>query len=319
MSTTYTCSSIQKEVGIFNFSINFEVSSTDFIHVITSIDKRDISKNTLDSMEAIYDDFGGSYIPPTTVSNFEAVVEAVTDVFETIKTNIKNVVNPIQEKAAEFNTVVNNAINDVNTIVQTAETLKDTFSSVYTSVLNIVDIPNKLESYWNSLLGYKSILGIPLSTSLKRNTSRRIEKADNISLIQEQVRLIALSSMYEVMAYKDMKTTDEINESKQFLNEQYDINLNDNIDEFEEDVILIVNNLDTRNKFGTLKDNTIEVLNIKLVNSWKVSNIDPGLSSFSLLSYKYYNNIDNINTLINLNEDLNSSGFRHSVDIIISE
>ena len=125
--------------------------------------------------------------------------------------------------------------------------------------------------------------------------------------------------MYEVMAYKDMKTTDEINESKQYLNEQYDININDNIDKFEEDTLLIVNNLDTRNKFATLKDNTIEVLNVKLVNTWKVSNIDPGLNSFSLLSYKYYNNIDNINTLINLNEDLNSSGFRHSVDILISE
>lgn len=316
MATTYTVNSTQKEVGVFNFSINFEVSSTDFVHVITTIDEQTVSKNAVDVREEIYDDFSGSYEVPETVSGFDAVVESVTEAFDTIKSNIKDIINPIQEKAAEFNSVVNDAISNVNTIVQNAETLKNTFSSVYTSVLNIVDIPNKLENYWNSLLSYKSVLGIPLSNALKRDTSRRIEISNNVSLIEEQVRLVALISTYEVIAYKELKTSNEINESKEFLNEQYEINLNDNIDN---DGLLLIDNLDTRNAFATLKNNTTEILNDKLVNSWKISTLNSNLSSFSILSYKYYNSIDNIDTIINMNENLNSSGFRRDVDILISE
>jgi len=320
MSTTYTISSSQKEVGVFNFNINFEVSSTDFIHVVETINEQSISENSSDVCDEIYDDFSGSYVEPETVSGFQAAVESVTNTLEAIQTNIKNVINPIQEAAAEFNKIVNNVIGEVNDIIQSGKALKDTFSSVYISILNIVDLPNKLERFWNDLLSYGKVLDIPLSTSItassKRNTVARIEIANNVSIIQEQVRLVALASIFESVAFKDMKTADEIIEAKEFLDIQYNTIINNSIDDSEEGSILLINNTILRNKFATLRNNTIEVLNDKLVNAWKIENINPGLNSFSLLSYKYYNNIDNVDTLINLNEDLNSSGFRHSVDIL---
>lgn len=315
MATTFTSSTSQTEVGVFNFDINFEVISTDFIYVIETVDEFAVTNAADAAKEAVADDFAEKYVPPTK-SGFRAAVDAVTGTIEAIQDGLKRIVNPIREAAANVNKVINEVTGEINDIVQTGEQLKNAFSSIYTGVLNIVEIPYKLESFWDSLIDYKSVLGIPLSTALDRSTSGRVEVANNTALVEEQARLTALASEYESIAYKDMKTSDEINDAKEYLNANYEINLNDNVDNYPEDALLIVDNLEVRNAFATLKNNAIEVLNQKLVNSWKVNTINSHLTSFSLLSYRYYRNIDNVNTLINLNEDLNSSGFRHNVDIL---
>ena len=90
----------------------------------------------------------------------------------------------------------------------------------------------------------------------------------------------------------------------------------DFIDEFDDNPELISKEIEIRNNFNTLKNNTNKVLNEKLANAWNVVSVTEPITSMTLLSYRYYGNIDNIDTIINLNKNLNTSGFKHPADIL---
>ena len=122
--------------------------------------------------------------------------------------------------------------------------------------------------------------------------------------------------MYESISYKDIDTTDDINNYKNKLNEDYKSNMIDFIDEFDDNPELISKEIEIRNNFNTLKNNTNKVLNEKLANAWNVVSVTEPITSMTLLSYRYYGNIDNIDTIINLNKNLNTSGFKHPADIL---
>lgn len=325
--TNYTTGFNLKEVGIFRFTIDFKITNP--LPIAPNVKKKDvnlISSGAIDSRESLFDNLKDKYIPPGSIDAYTAVKDQVVGVVNTVKDSITKITTPINDAVAEFNKVSNYILSNVDAIIQTGEGLKNTFLSLYSSVLNIVDIPSKLESYWDSLVNFgkeynssTSSYDEPSSANLKSDTQKRDEIKINATIIDESVRLNAVISLNEAIAYKDDNTVREINDNKEYLNYIYNENINEIFDYFEDDEdqdILLVNDPTLRSIITTLRNNTSIILNEKIVNAWRIVNVRTNPISFSLISYKYYESLDNIDTLITVNKNLNVSGFKENVNIL---
>jgi hypothetical protein len=128
-------------------------------------------------------------------------------------------------------------------------------------------------------------------------------------------------SLPESIVAKNQLTTEEIIVDRNYINREFDENVNNIFDYyyndiFYNDLLFIVNDQQTRDQLILLKNYTNIVMNDKIQNSWKIRVVNTNLTSFSLLSYRYYGNIDYLDDIMNLNKDKNSSAFRNDVNIL---
>ena len=67
---------------------------------------------------------------------------------------------------------------------------------------------------------------------------------------------------------------------------------------------------------NTLRNNAREVLKEKSQNLYRITNIFVHNTSVTLLSFSYYNNLDNVDTIQSLNDDLSPTYYSGDVKII---
>ena len=321
VATTYGVSSDLSRVGEFRYNVTFEVTSTLTQPSQERIGKIAVYDAAQSSRDNIQDTLGKLYKPPISIKEFTDVRKSTLDIFTTLRNNTNKIINPIQESAAEFNAIVDKSIRYVNNIIQSAESLKQTFGSIYSSILNIVNTPDQLESYWKSLVNYGKALTIPRTSTLDSNTTYRKQAKNNLSLLDQVVVMNSVVSLPESIVSKNQLTTEEIIVDRNYINREFDENVNNIFDYyyndiFYNDLLFIVNDQQTRDQLILLKNYINIVMNDKIQNSWKIRVVNTNLTSFSLLSYRYYGNIDYLDDIINLNKDKNSSAFRNDVNIL---
>jgi len=74
--------------------------------------------------------------------------------------------------------------------------------------------------------------------------------------------------------------------------------------------------MDVRDEMMKLKIQSRNLINLKLQNVWKVVEKKSNLTSLSLQTYNYYESLDNIDDIVGINNDLNSSNFKGNLKII---
>ena len=312
-STTFIVSSNQREIGRFNFTINFE-SSEENITVQPDISTNSaVSSAAEDARTSLFNAIEEDYLEPEIPDTVDDSGNKLTEILEDVNEEISSTVNAVQDNVSEFTQIINETLTDVFTIVQQGVKLKSALESVYGSALKVVNTPQSLYEAWLNItnFGFADIRG-------KVNTTYRVNKENNSSVMNEHTRVNALINLYEATVYRDFETDQDLQNAQDTLDELFTRLMRD----FDEDIDTTLNVLakdsDVRQKMSDLRTITRQVLEQKEKNVWKVVTINPGLSSMALTSYRYYESLDNLNLIKTLNPNINWSNANQEIQAVSS-
>ena len=250
---------------------------------------------------------------PSLVSKFYNQFVSITD---KMNTSLNKVRNPIQDNLGTWKTNLNKATSNLYSIMQFPEDIKTTFNSLLSDYANITSLPQEMEDAWLDLIDLGNDNGYPdIIDNYNFKVNDRIQEAQNDYSLNEIFRLSALSNLYEAAAYKDQYTDVDLLQTKDYLEDKFQYQVN-NIYEYIDQLGIESAIDDSRNDLYTLRNTTIQVLNEKLVNAWKIKTTNSGLTSLFLESYKEYENIDNLDILKYLNSDISWSNTKQDIKIV---
>ena len=304
----FTVSSNQREVGKFVFNAIFYSSTAVSPKALPPTKSKitqlaDLSRNAFDNaLEINYTDpLDGTELTDDSFS-MDAALDGIQDA-------VDSVVGPIESFAATANSKIANFKNKIFRIMQTAKGLKDTLKDTYNSVLQLTLLPDQLKSAWNDLLNFGNAETGPT------NTVKRSRTSNNAAIIQEHTRLTGLAGAYESAAYTDFQTVGELEDTIGALDDSYTDFFEDK-DNTHPNMILLADDISVKEAMTNLKVATRISLDSQLTNIWRVVETISIKSSMSLTSYRYYETLDNLDIITELNPGVNSSNFNEKISVV---
>lgn len=342
----------QTKIGQFRFTAEFtptwvEVEQPEETTSTSAKVSDDFNKVQDDLLTAT----GDKLILPETAKTKIGLGDKITGMIDSMNDTISNITNPIASNLGEYINTANNIKNSIYTTMNTTEQIKGVLSDVTNTFINIASIPGDMKNAWDDLVNHSTTvvgqldwehlsdyinLGVtsPQSVinpdliestdgtiigSMDYNGNGRLANesladtsayedyvvSNNNQVIDEYVRMLSLAALYEVAAYEDYGTEDDIDATKSNLESQFKFNL---------DPVVEVGSIapDMRDSLMTIRKDTLEVLNEKPANRWRVDTDNVKLSSVLLQTYLNYGDIDELDTMVNLNKDINCMNFRNS-------
>jgi len=296
VATDYQSSSSDTKIGEFVFNISFS-ESVDNISLTPSVSSVQLISSLIESAKSSLDSQFVSLFSNTT---FPDTISKTSDQL----TGILSEVGSFTSGVSDLNTVASNALslnvsktlNSVATIARQGGTIASQLRSNYELAENISD---DIPSFFNSWLG---LTGFGLSRKKKPLiTQKRIVEENNLGLVEEHTQINALLGIYESAAYKQYETDIELSITRNELEDQY----NSIIDNAQEGGIAFSSEF--RELISNIRVRVREVLEEKEQNVWRVVDIDAGQSSMAITAYRYYNSLENLETIIDLNKNVNVS------------
>lgn len=309
VATSFSVSSDQTEIGQFLFDITFAKSRENITPSPSSPTAASVSKLRKDTLEKLDARLGQIYNAPTKISAFDSAINTINGAFGEVKSQIQKVTDLSTKGAANFDRVYRSITRNISSIVSSAQTIRDNVTLFYTAALDAPVLIEQLAAAWENLIKYP--LTIPLS---RPSTRDKQESEQNRIAIIEHLKLTALAASFEAEVYRNFVTDDELAETRAGLNDSYDDQLKRN-NEYISDIglISIANDPDIRSSFATLRINSRKVFDEKRKAVFRVTNINPGMSSMALTTFRYYGGIDLIDEMIELNESVNACNFNEQI------
>lgn len=303
-SLDFSVSSSQTEVGQFVFNMKFAQSRENITPSpstptnATISGQADLSRENLDNrLEALY-------TPPKTSETFNRVVATLQDTFDTVRDEIQKVVGLSTTGAARFSRVYRTVTNNITAIVSDAETLKNNITLFYTAALDAPVFVEQLGNAWDRLLQEPLTISSPPTTE-----QQSIRQQDNYAIV-EHMRLTALASSYEAKVYTEYSTDVDLANARAFLNENYKNQLKRKNEEIQETGLAsVADGADVRSSFADLRSLARKVFDEREKAVFRITTINPRLTSMSLAAYRYYGNHDLLAQLLTLNPDINHAQF----------
>ena len=308
----FTVESSQSRSGEFIFTTIFYSSDTVVTPKALRSNAQTASNRAEEVSQAIADTLEEKYAEPTDSNFLDDMVGAMDDALNAIQKAINDVVGPIQSAIATVNSTINNFRNKLRRIMQTGTGLKNALLNLENNIKQLSDDPATLSAAWDNLFEYdKNIDTGEVNAPGPTNTVRRSQIESNKAVLSESMRLIGLSGSYESSAYTEFANLDVLNETNKKLNDAFNefFELNVEFDNIES----LANDPDLRAKMQQLRVDANIAINNQLVNVWKVVEVEPGLTSMSLMSYRFYRDIENVQTITDLNPDINQANFNIKV------
>jgi prophage DNA circulation protein len=306
----YTISSNQTRIGEFVFNVKFYASkvvvpSPAFVPTIRSFVVLANASNS-DALDEINEE-------PKDGAQLDSDEGSFSDTLDSFADAAKDIVQAIEAGAAEMNSVITTARNNVYNVLQTAQGLKDTFTNLTNTFKQLTLDPSSLKSAWTNL----STTGTGDDGEVESNpttTDSRRRNEQNRSSMAEYSRITGLIGLFESISDTDFNTADELTLSMNEADELYSKLFESEI--VNSDITQLSENQDLRDAIAALRIATKAITQNKLNTTWKIDSIDSGLTSMSLLSYKFYKNIDNIDIISGLNRSISVSNFDGNINII---
>ena len=264
-----------------------------------------------------------------------AFADKISSIFNKLNESRSKIVNPIQDKVAEFGSIINSSIANIYSIMSTKEQIKTMLTSVFRAYGNITNLPSEMKAGYKDLISFGSVnaagLGGPApSSSTSYNyrpaisfyETRTVEKkniAQNDLALDEVTRLSSISFLYEAEIYSDGQTEDEILSARTDLEAYFQYMVNESITFLPDGIVSAMEDRTTRDLFYELRIQSISMFDKKVANSWKVKSIDAGETSIFLSCYDQYESIDNIELLRQLNYSINNINTKENVKIIVEQ
>lgn len=296
VATEFTSRGTDSEVGKFVFDITFKDSAENITLNATATSTQLVSSIADSARVALdlsfierYSNITTPYILQQSAAQFEGVIAQIGTLGGLLP-------NPSSINLSDLNSVLSTAENLANTVVRNGGNFIGQVRGIYNSYESV---SGAIANYYN---GYIGLISFGSNRShIPPTTAKRITEENNLSVYEDQTRVNALISAYEAAAYVEYETDVQLNQNKAELEESYDFIISTSADDglvFDPVVNEAINDLRVA---------TRQVLETKQQNAWRVVDIDPGETSLTLTSYRYYGDIDNIDALANLNPSANYS------------
>lgn len=300
----FTVTSNQRKVGEFIFTMKFYVSEDISPNPLPAT-KQTVDYaaglafgSMLDAVEALYED-------PSDSNSLLGAVDTVLGALDAVNDAIDSVVDPIEAAFAATNTAIAQFRNGVYNIMQTGAGLKNSLLNVYNNFVQLSLDAATLTAAWDNLINFDQP-ETPAPTTVQRTN-----RANNQNVAGSQANIGGLIGGLQAAANTDFNTTDDLQERSAFLDDTFN-----SLFEQESDSPLVTDpNL--RASMANLRVVAKESLDNQKSKIWKQIEINPGKTSMSLTSYRYYGNLDQIANLIELNPDKSASNFNEVITAVV--
>jgi prophage DNA circulation protein len=308
----FTIISTQREIGKFIFNVPFYTSEVSIEPTPLPSTKETVTNFANNCRSSLGNALEATYEAPENGFDLDNSVNAIDGALDAIEDGINSVVGPIESALATARATVNNFRNKVTRIMQTATSFKNSITDVYNDILQLTQDPSSLAAAWLNLIDFNLGTSGTSSDIGPVDTVIRLRNVTNASVSDEQTRLNGLVGYYESLAYTTFNTDDDLNNALLIADNAFSryIEQNDQgITSLSKDPIF-------RSNILQLRIVARESLNSQLSNIWRVEDITPGRTSMALTSFRYYGNLDNLGNIINLNPEVNVSGFDETIKTI---
>jgi len=304
----YNAKSDQTKIGVFEYSIKFAISEATITPTPAEVTSSNVKNDAELAREAIFGSLVDKYIPPEMSDSIVGVADNVTGIYDTVEDNINNVTGTIISQMATFTRFITQGRDSVYQVIQTGQNVKDSLVDVYNSALAAVSDPSTLTAAWEELLSFN--LDGSTTDFGPITTVTRTATGTSQNITDEHTRLMALINYTEALSFTEFSTMSSLEEARTKMVEHYDLFFRDG-DKVTGDYGLdsMLNDPIVRGALNTLKITAIADFETKEQNAWRVLDVDGGISSLVLLNYQYYGSLDNIDTVLNLNTNINAANF----------
>jgi prophage DNA circulation protein len=285
VARTYTLLEDLTELGTAKFSIVFEVTGVLGIptQALNTVNK--ISDSNDDFLTLLKTDITNNYaVTPSFTGNFSAAIDKLNGVVDAFNDNT-SLLQASADEINAFSKEVSDFSNNITSLIQSPQNLADSLVSLF----------NTVDGLYPTAVATVDVLGgfFPFGnddSGITETTAIRAEKAKNNRIINQSVQSIALSYSYLNTAQIDFETVDDVEESADLLEAQYQkvISADGLTDETKSALT------DLRSEMQTFFDE-------QKVSSNQILSVETNLTSARLLSFQYYGNSDNGEQLIDLN------------------
>ena len=288
----YTLTEITNELGRAQIVIPFEVNDASGIpqvsdNLVTQVQQ---SSSLLNSQ--LYNDLADNYnvtfnFPGNYADSFENI-NSMIDAF----VSASELIEPNEERAAEFTQLVNLVRDNVNDLIQTPGNLSDSISLLFESFNNLTDIPIDTFNSFKGLFSFGDD-----DPEINPTTVSRIERKNNRDLLRTNIKTQSLSYAYVTSGTIEYETTEDLESIQDTLEEQYtDIRENQ----------LITN--EALEELDRTRVQGIKTLDEVLVTTRQIITITTKRTPLSVLLYRYYGNTDLFDIIAELN-NIKQNGF----------
>lgn len=266
--------------------------------------------------------------------SFIAATDTMNRMFDTIDEKTKIVAQSI-EAADAFSSLINSFATNINDLARKPQEFADAMTNIYQNINGLYAVLTSVSLTGNQSVTTASNQSIESTKTLNvfeamfdfdddlviadNTTNSRIERNLNNALMQQSMQLSSLGFAYLNSAQIQFSTVDNIDDVAIRLEKQYQKLLlgNDNIHE------LLELNLDNKDIDQTtilalqdLRDATQSFFNEAKLTTNKVIEVFTPEISASLLTYRYYGDLDLESEIIELNGEQDVSFFSDEVNIL---
>ena len=296
----YTIATNRDSYGIFKFSIPFYISEDEIVVTPSISSIGSVSDKTNFSIGFLLNKLESSWETPKTVDSLFQNAAGLSDEFRQIASKI-NKYNTVEK-------LLNNSIvNTIKNVKSGATAVYDSISTAWETILQISD-PGYLESIFQDLLSFE-FEDDDISNARPSSTAIRAITNNNNDLIITQTKLAALAGYSLIITQLDYETAQDLQDRLDIFEESFTTLINENTNQLAIDQSV-------RNSFLDLKQTVRSVLKERQQNLPKIKDLDTDLVSPSVFAYRFYGDLNNLDTILNLNKQKNNSAFDETVQMV---
>ena len=300
VARTYTLLEDLTELGTAKFSVVFEVTGTLGIptQALNTVNK--ISDSNDDFLTALKEDITNNYaVTPSFTGNFSAAIDKLDGVVDAFNSNTSllqaaaDEINAFSKEVSDFSDNITSLIQAPQNLADSLVSLYNTASGLYPTAEATVDVFKRFFSFGDD------------DSSITETTAIRIEKAKNNRVINQSMQSVALSYSYLSAAQIDFETVDDVEETADVLETQYQ-------------KVIIADGLseETKSALTDLRSDMQVFFDEQRVNADQILTVETNLISARLLSFQYYGDSDNGEQLIDLNSAEDVTFIEGSVQVV---
>ena len=304
----FSVSSNQTSVGQFVFDIQFAQSRENISPSPGTPTNQSITNLAQDAKDKANDQLVSLYKAPTTPSVFDSVVSTVEGVASQVREKVQGIVEKTSAGAAGFDRVYRSITRNISYVVSSAQTLRDNLTLLYDTALDVPVLVDQLAAAWDDLVDY------PFTVATSPITSIQEQRDQNNTSIIEHMRLTALANSYESKSYASYTTDTELFAAIERLNNVYnDFFTAQNQNLTDLGLVSIADGTDVRSAFAELRVTARRVFDEKEKIVYRVVDINPGLTSLAMTTYRYYGSLDLLDEMTTLNQAINIATFNQTI------
>jgi hypothetical protein len=191
-----------------------------------------------------------------------------------------------------FSKTLNNFTANASTILTDTVVLSDNISDVFTQLDNSIPSASDSTKLFSNLFTFGND-----DTTTTGNTFQNNEKETNRNILNGSIQTMALLISYKNAVQVEYQTVDQIDKQREALDIQFDNVLSNSA----------INRSDKTSLYNA-RNQARQYFDKEALRAYKVIDFETNTTTITELNYRLYGNLDNVNTLINLNgfKDLQS-------------